>query len=270
MKLEIKLADIALKSLLYEVDVQPKPGLVDPVDHSTHSDMDVFTFIDSAVALRPYFVQFAEAGEKFRGNDLTKLFQLIRPMGVEAEKMMFLATDGINTHKGAIFSLGILLAATGFDRTDIRNTVTQMLRGLTKNDFDNLESKTHLSNGEKLYLKYGITGIRGEAEAGYPVVFEKALPYLKTHFDGDFNSSLLDTLMVIIAESDDSNVIKRGGPKSLKQIQSYAQEILDAGGCSQPKGRELLGTMNAYCNQHNLSLGGSADLLIITIFLFLI
>jgi len=270
MELSTQLANNALKALLYEVDVQPKPGLVDPVDHSTHLDMDVFTFIDSAVSLRPYFEQFAQAGIDFDGEDLTDLFKVIRPIGVEAEKAMFKATFDVNTHKGAIFSLGILLAATGYDREHVREVSMKMLKGLTENDFKDLDKKKKLTNGEKMYLKYGITGIRGEAESGYPVVFEKALPYLKEHFGNSFGHALLDTLMVIISNSYDSNVVKRGNLDSLKNIQAYALSILNVGGCSSSDGQELLDDMNSYCNENNLSLGGSADLLIVTIYLFLI
>lgn len=270
MKLEQKLARAALKSLLYEVDVQPKPGLVDPVGHSTHLDMDVFTFIDSAVSLYPYLEKFAQAGINFQGDDLTELFRSIRPIGIEAEKTMFQATGGVNTHKGAIFSLGILLAATGYDRDNIRAVTMKMLTGLTQNDFKDLDQKKDLTNGERMYLQYGITGIRGEAEKGYPVVFEKSLPFVKAHFGNDFGNVLLDTLMVIISSSYDSNVVKRGNMDSLENVQAYAQNILEAGGCSDPDGREILDDMNSYCTENNLSLGGSADLLIITIYLFLI
>lgn len=264
------LASAALKALLYEVNVQPKPGLVDPVDHSTHLDMDVFTFIDSAVALQPYFEKFVQAGIDFDGENLTALFKLIRPIGIEAEKAMFEATGGTNTHKGAIFSLGILLAASGYDADNIRLVVEKMLRGLTEHDFKDLDHKKNLTNGERMYLQYGITGIRGEAEKGYPIVFEKSLPFLKARFGNDFGTVLLDTLMVIVSESYDSNVVKRGNLDSLENIQKYAEDILEAGGCSHPEGREILDDMNSYCNENNLSLGGSADLLIITIYLFLI
>lgn len=270
MELNVQLANAALKALLYEVDVQPKPGLVDPVDHATHLDMDVFTFIDSAVSLHPYLAEFAQAGIDFKDDDLTKLFSQIRRIGVEAEKSMFEATGGINTHKGAIFSLGILLAAAGYDKDNVQAVTKKMLKGLTENDFKNLDTKRKLTNGERMYLEYGITGIRGEAESGYPIVFEKSLPFLKAHFGNDFGHVLLDTLMVIVSESYDSNVVKRGNLESLKHVQAYAKSVLDAGGCSDPVGREILDDMNSYCNENNLSLGGSADLLIITIYLFLI
>ncbi|AUI71651.1 triphosphoribosyl-dephospho-CoA synthase CitG [Companilactobacillus alimentarius] len=270
MELSEHLADAALKALLYEVDVQPKPGLVDPVDHLTHLDMDVFTFIDSAVSLQPYLKEFAQAGIDFQGDDLRDLFKIIRPIGIKAEKAMFLATENINTHKGAIFSLGILLAASGYDQNNISSVTQEMLQGLTENDFKDLDKKQNLSNGERMYLKYGVTGIRGEAQDGYPIVFDNSLPYLKSQSGNDFNNILLDTLMVIISQSYDSNVVKRGNMDALKNVQKFAQEILNVGGCGNLAGKKVLNDLNNYCNENNLSLGGSADLLIVTIFLSLI
>ena len=270
MKSSKYLADAAMKALLYEVNVHPKPGLVDPVDNSTHLDMNVFTFINSAVALHPYLEEFAQAGIDFDGNDLRDLFKSIRPIGVRAEKEMFKATGNINTHKGAIFSLGIILAACGYDYKNIQLTIKEMLRGLVENDFKALDSKKNLSNGEKMFLKYGVTGIRGEAEKGYPTVFDNSLPYLKSQTDVDLNSMFLNTLMVIVSHSYDSNVVKRGDLNSLERIQKYAKDILNVGGCGNSEGKKILDDMNEYCNKNNLSLGGSADLLIVTIFLFLI
>jgi Triphosphoribosyl-dephospho-CoA synthetase len=95
----------------------------------------------------------------------------------------------------------------------------KMLTGLTQNDFKDLDKKKDLTNGERMYLQYGITGIRGEAEKGYPVVFEKSLPFVKARFGNDFGNVLLDTLMVIISSSYDSNVVKRGNMDSLKNVQ---------------------------------------------------
>lgn len=270
MKSSKYLADAAVKALLYEVNVHPKPGLVDPVDNSTHLDMNVFTFIDSAVSLHPYLEEFAQAGIDFDGDDLRDLFKSIRPIGIKAEEAMFESTNNINTHKGAIFSLGIILAACGYDRDNIQATIKAMLQGLVENDFKALDSKKNLSNGEKMFLKYGVTGIRGEAEKGYPTVFDNSLPYLKSQTDVDLNSMFLNTLMVIVSHSYDSNVVKRGDLNSLERIQKYAKDILNVGGCDNSEGKKILDDMNEYCNKNNLSLGGSADLLIVTIFLFLI
>ena len=99
-----EIVDNALKALLYEAVTLPKPGLVDPVDQGSHEDMDIYTFIDSSVALAPYLSKAAQIGEKFKGYDLTQMFQELRQEGILAEIEMLRATQAVNTHKGAIFS----------------------------------------------------------------------------------------------------------------------------------------------------------------------
>lgn len=99
-----KLAQQAQLALLYEVTCLNKPGLVDPVDAGAHQDMDVFTFLESSVVLTPYFETFVQAGTELRHLPIEATFRTIRQVGLEAERAMFEATEGINTHKGAIFS----------------------------------------------------------------------------------------------------------------------------------------------------------------------
>lgn len=112
-KLSIELAELAQKSILYEAVLTPKPGLVDAVDQGAHKDMNVFTFIDSSSSLFHSFYEYAYAGLTFR-HDEKGLFSEIRNIGIEAEKRMFKSTKNINTHKGINFSLGIILAVSGY------------------------------------------------------------------------------------------------------------------------------------------------------------
>lgn len=266
----------ARKALLYEVSVTPKPGLVDPADVGPHPDMDVFTFIDSATALDDYWTTCFTAGHTFTQPDLTALFHQIRPAGVAAERAMFQATQHVNTHKGAIFSLGVLVAAAGYQTqtapyqtTRTIAVVQAMLKGLTANDFAGLAQKApdQLTAGERQYLKYGTTGIRGQAEAGFPVVTTVSLPYLRQS-QGTRTQRLLNTLMTIVAHTADSNLIKRAGTDTIVPwAQQKAQAILDAGGCQTALGQARLAEMNFIFKEKNLSLGGSADLLILTIYL---
>ncbi|WP_143462541.1 triphosphoribosyl-dephospho-CoA synthase [Levilactobacillus enshiensis] len=266
------LATDALRALLYEVSVTPKPGLVDPASQGPHPDMTVFTFIDSALSLQPYFTQCVAAGEAFTGSDLTALFGQIRPLGVAAEQAMRAATNAVNTHKGAIFSLGILVTASAYAAQadlDLRATVKAMLQGLTTHDFDGLADKPvdQLTAGEKLYLRDGITGIRGEAEAGYPTVFDMALPALRQS-TGTLNQRLLDTLLTIVANSTDTNLVKRAGnAEIIPWAHQQARDYLAAGGSKTTAGWAKLVDLNQVFDRDNLSLGGSADLLILTAFL---
>lgn len=274
--LSLQFANLAVKSMLYEVTVNPKPGLVDPQTSGPHSDMQVFMFIDSAVSLTEYFAKCFAQGVKFKDADLTELFKLIRPIGVKAEATMFEATHGVNTHKGAIFSLGVLVCATGYvKQTEIPTSQKvlqvsrQMLAGLTSNDFKNLASKkpAELTAGEKQFLKYGLSGIRGQAEAGFPSVAKYALPYLK-QADGTLNERLLDTLMIIVQHTEDSNLIKRAGNHEIISIiNQKITHYFELGGSQTKKGYQYLLELNQYFMENNLSLGGSADLLILTIYL---
>lgn len=266
---------MAVQAMLYEVTVNPKPGLVDPISNGSHNDMDVFMFINSAVALDDYYQACYEQGEAFQGTDLTQLFHQIRPLGVAAEQLMFATTHGVNTHKGAIFSLGILVCASGYaSRTNLNSeqvlaTTKKMLVGLTKNDFKNLDTKPsdQLTAGEKQYLKYGLTGIRGQAEAAFPSVRKYALPYLK-QAKGTLNQRLLDTLMVIVKHTEDSNLIKRANTNEIiKIVNDKIDQYFELGGSSTTAGYDYLLDLNQYFTEHNLSLGGSADLLILTIYL---
>lgn len=265
----------ALKSLLYEVSVQPKPGLVDPVSSGPHPDMDVFTFIDSALSLTEYFTACSQLGNQFTKNDLTQLFVQLRRWGLKAEQSMLTATKGVNTHKGAIFSLGIAVGAQAYRKQHNELTFTfvvqQMLVGLTQNDLqtENLKQKQSLTAGQRLYLQYGLTGIRGEAQQGFPTVTNWALPALK-QATGTLNERLLDTLMVILQHSQDTNLIKRAQtPQIIPWAQQQARHFLDLGGAKTVAGKQFLQELNQAFIMKNLSLGGSADLLILTIFLAL-
>lgn len=267
------IVDDALRALLYEVSVNPKPGLVDPVSSGPHPDMDVFTFIDSTVSLREYFTTCATTGVSFTGSALPELFTAIRPVGVAAERSMFAATKGVNTHKGAIFSLGILVTAAAYqlehDQLTLMSIVKAMLVGLTTHDFDHLADKpdAELTAGERQFLQFGITGIRGEAEAGYPTIMTVGLPALKRS-KGTTNQRLLDTLIAIMGHSVDTNLVKRAKSNEIVAwAHQQAQQYFELGGSQTAEGMAFLAELNETFLQRNLSLGGSADLLILTIFL---
>jgi triphosphoribosyl-dephospho-CoA synthase CitG len=267
--LKNKTVENAVKALLYEVVINPKPGLVDPTQNVCHKDMDVFTFIDSALALTSYFEQIYETAAAFTDKDLTLLFQRLRPLGMQAECEMFEATHAVNTHKGAIFSLGILVAAATYSPQNVLETTKKMLAGLTQNDFEKIDKKINLTAGEKQFLKYGLTGIRGEAEAGFPIVAEFALPFLQTS-QGSRNQRLLDTLLKISEVLPDSNLIKRSGsPEILDWYREQVGAYFLAGASRTADGRHIYSLLLEEMAEKNLSLGGSADMLIITIFLAL-
>lgn len=267
-----EIANDAVKALLYEVSVNPKPGLVDPVSSGPHPDMDVFTFIDSSMSLENYFLKAADLGYSYQGQ-LSEMFLELREYGKIAEKTMFEATSQVNTHKGAIFSLGIMTCTMAYSKQQnmaVQDVIKQMLLGLTNHDFTNLAKKNpeNLTAGEIQYLRFCYKGIRGEAEDGFPKVFDVGFPFL-CRATGTKNQKLIDTLLKLISINEDSNLVKRADNdlNIINWARTEAIDVLNSGGSKTKLGMQKLYKMNQKFLDRNLSLGGTADLLILTIFI---
>lgn len=275
------MADLATESILFEVILTPKPGLVDAKDTGSHRDMDIFTFVRSAVSISHGFQEFFCAGYDHMDTP-DALFSHIRPLGMKVEEKMYGVTNSVNTHKGIIFSLGIVLAAVGYyekdraakgtyttkDTGSIFDIVRAMTQGLVLKDFGNLTKHSPRTHGEQLYVEHGFTGIRGEAEAGYPVLEDKALPLLRQMKNTNLTleERLLETLVLLMAYAEDTNVVTRGGIDALYHVQKTAKDFLAKGGVRQTHYREILERMNLDFKEKNLSPGGAADLLSLAIF----
>ena len=265
---------LTLEAMLTEVSVTPKPGLVDRNNSGAHRDMGFFTFIKSAAALRNSFEEFAVAGYSFSDSDIRKLFPIIRLIGIEAEKRMFQATNGINTHKGEIFSLGLLSACAGYlagkglatTPENISSTAARMCEGLCERDFAGVQDKKILTKGERVYIEHGITGIRGEAEAGYPTVIRNSLPSLRKYLSRglSLNDALAFTLINIMAEAWDTNIISRHDIATAERVRQRAASII-----THPTIEEIYKfdceLIDAY-----ISPGGAGDLLAVTYLLLLL
>lgn len=278
-------AKLAEESILTEALLTPKPGLVDAKDSGAHKDMDIFTFVRSAVSLRDGFKEMFLAGA-MNEIPLNNLLSIIRPIGIRMEQEMFGATSGINTHKGIIFSMGLLLAALGRllkedqfagermpslnpqDTERIFSVIMGVTEGLVSKDFANIHRKSVLTHGEKLYLEYGFTGIRGEAEKGYPVLRDEVLPYLRNRKEKlSYEETLLEVLFLLMRHVEDSNIVTRGGIESLGYVRSTAEKFLADGGMRQEDAYEKIQIMNETFISRNLSPGGAADLLSLAIVL---
>ena len=271
---------LALEAMLVEVSVTPKPGLVDRNNSGAHSDMGFFTFLKSAASLRSCFEEFAEAGHVRGTKNFSpdEIFPYIRKIGIESEKIMFDSTNGINTHKGEIFSLGVLCASAGYlagikhniNPEDVMRTAGMMCRGLCERDFAEarMKSPDTLTKGERIYIEHGITGIRGEAEAGYPVVCDYALPALRKYrADGlCLNDSLVMTLIHIMAHNDDTNVIARHGLSVCEEVKERSRDIIM--NMESMKSIDEIRRLDDEFIRRNISPSGSADLLAVTYFLF--
>ena len=262
------LAQAATDALLQEVNLAPKPGLVDPISTGAHKDMTKDTFYQSIEALRPYLLAYAEAGSRHNGTPLD-LFNELRALGKQAEAAMMAATNNINTHKGANFSFALVLGATAHTKGNIPEALHYchlMTRHLIEVDFANLDQKEHLSYGEKLYVEHGITGIRGEAATGYPSLV-KALDYYNTLDKYTPRHRDLLLLLYLMTFVEDGNLIHRGGIDAYKQVQQEAQQLFEEAQ-TLPEA-ELANRLEDYDNvliERNLSPGGSADLLSLTFF----
>lgn len=262
----------ALRALLYEVVTLPKPGLVDPVDHSTHPDMDVYAFIDSSASLIPYFENCIAAAQN-ADDDLLNLFEKIRVLGIEAEKKMFTATGEVNTHKGAIFSLGIILTAFAYAQKNhpnyTLNDIQAIIQQMTCNILDDFHHHQDTA-GKKQFAKYHLTGARGEAYRGFPTVFKIGIPYL-TQTDGTTQEKLINTLLFLAANVEDSNLLKRSNdPQIFEWVKAQIKIFFERGGYQTDAGKEFLNQLNREFTKRNLSLGGTADMLIATIFVCLV
>lgn len=280
-----KIADCALKGILYEVAAAPKPGLVTSNDSGSHSDMDIFTFIDSALAIAPYFYTLAKIGADSKNTSNDAVMEAVRACGLRAEQAMFRATAGVNTHKGMIFAMGMVCVcagiclANGEDVTSGQISIyaKALLHGITEQELlplkalsqEELQQKK-LSHGEKLYLKYGVTGARGEAEQGFPTCMSVGLPALRHSLTTmKENDALVQTLLTIMTEAEDTNVLSRSGREGLLFVRKGAKEILALGGMTTEKGRAAIAAFDTALKEKSISSGGAADMLALTTGIFL-
>lgn len=267
------LAQLGVQAMLDEVMTWPKPGLVDPLENGAHPDMDHFLFVKSALSLESYLFECAQIGLSYTGNKFEELFDEIRRIGKVAESDMFKVTNGINTHKGVVFSLGVMETACGIAIHEnnlatqrLQQIIQQMLQNLVKNDLqDNTNAHTA---GEKQYQKYHLGGVRAEAASGYHAVFEHGLKTYHITQNLPQNDQYIVTLMDLARHTNDSTLIKRAqSPQIIEWKNQQIDHFFDLGATVTEKGRDFLMQMQANFSKRHLSLGGSADLLILTIFI---
>ncbi len=263
-----KTAGAAQRALFCEVCVSPKPGLVDRFNSGSHRDMDLFSFVDSTCALRPYFRRCVMLGAENADAAPETLFYLLRLPGMEAEETMLAATGGVNVHKGAIFSVGVLCAARGrlwalgeTAETDLLSkTVRDMLAGL-KGDFESPSADTA---GKRIFRGTGVTGIRGEAAAGFPSAVGTGLPALESLLESGLplNDAAAAVLLRLICEVEDTNMIKRSSLERFREIQAEIRGLLEK---TPAPSTETIAALDARFIRENLSPGGSADMLALTL-----
>lgn len=295
----------AQKSLLYEAAVYPKPGLVTPLDNGSHKDMNHKTFIDSALSLLPCFISCASIGFETCSLPPADILPMLRAVGKQGEKEMYGATNGVNAHKGAIFLLGLLVAASArvfalrltLAPKRIAEVAAAFVAGIVRRELTPLldeetpaKGLSEHSAGELAYILHRIDGPRGEAERGFPTVLSalaemKNMDYIPFSFNESaataqldaaqtigpesllFREKLAHILIYIMADNADSNLISRGGFDALTEVRNLSRDATAAGGMKTPAGRNKIADMEKTLVQKNLSPGGSADILSCALFL---
>lgn len=252
----------AVQSLLDEVCTTPKPGLVDRDNSGSHRDMDIFTFMASAASLATYFHSCVGIGQDTALENPNETFRQLRTAGLKAEQDMYAATGGVNTHKGAIFTIGILCGAAGrLWKPDCGWEVKALLAevsAMTKEAMEADFQKGGDTVGYRLYSQNGIRGIRGEVAKGLPSIANIGLPVFEKSLNCCFdrNRAGVETLLHLIAQVEDTNMISRGGLEGAKAGAEKTAELLKTE-FSLSDVEEL----NGWFVARNLSPGGCADLL---------
>jgi triphosphoribosyl-dephospho-CoA synthase len=266
-----QVADLAKAALLAELETWPKPGLVSHVDSGSHTDMDASTFKASATAIAPFYDQLALAGAAGSGMNT------LREIGMKAERAMMAATGAVNTHRGAIFGLGLICAAAGavwsgagcaglqWRANVLGATVRQrwgqaIMRGP-------IPLHSHGTNALRLF---GAGGARAQAAAGFPHAIEVGLPALRLGrrlAPDDPEAARVQSFFAILASTEDTNLLYRGGADGLRFAQEQAGGFLRQGGVEQADWRERAASVHRAFIARRLSPGGCADLLAITLFL---
>ena len=271
-----KVGQYLTQAILLEVSTHPKPGLVTRLSNGAHKDMSIFTFMMSSAVLSKAFNDLQDIGQAHRGT-LAELFCKLRSYGVGAEAELLRVTKGVNTQRGILFAGGIVSTVSGYamnmglSRDALLPMIKEMAAGLVARELKNLDHAA-MTAGEKLYYKYGITGIRGEVENGFPSVVNYGLPALEDAFDkgATINDALVHALISLMTVVEDSNVIWRTDYDTLLEVQRIAKNILSLGSVFTEKGRMAIAETERYFLQRRISPGGSADLLSVTITLYLL
>lgn len=267
LSLSERLADLAVDALIDEADLSPKPALVDRRGNGAHTDLHLGLMHASALSLWPAFKEMADAALQY-GEVGVPLREAIGRMGREGEQAMLVTTSGVNTHRGAIWALGLLVAAAALEpQSNAASAVT--LRAARLALLDDRHAPRPLSHGAQVAQRYGARGAREEAQLGFPAVIQRALPQLKRSRaagHGEQNARL-DALLAIMTRLADTCVLYRAGENGLHTMQRGAQAVLDAGGSASLAGRRRLHELDQQLIALNASPGGAADLLAACLFI---
>ncbi len=260
-----RIDELACRALARELELEGKPGLVTPSARGSHADMDYGSFCASIEALRGYFGDCARLGAAACD------FAALQARGRVAERAMFAATGGINTHKGAVFTLGLLAAAAGRQLADTGRLVPESLGAVVARRWGAAiliaaaapGSDVGATHGARVRGRYGLPGAREQAAAGFPVLFATTLTQLEYALarGAGADRAAMHALIATVAELPDTNIAHRGGIDGLQWARHAAAGFVVAGSVFAPGWMSVLDALGEAFVDRWLSPGGSADLL---------
>lgn len=262
-----RIGRLAVRALYHEAVLFPKPGLVSARDSGAHDDMSLATFFRSIVALRGYFPTMVALG------GARAPWRSLAAHGQAAEAVMLRATGGVNTHRGAIFHLGLVCAAAGALTAQGRPVTARAACAFVRHAWARPIAEGLARGGDSHGLHtaraYGAGGARAEAASGFPAVRRWALPAYRAALaaTGDRERAAVQALFALIARVVDSNLLWRAGREGLAFAQAGAARWLANGGVHGPGWRDEARALHAAFVARGLSPGGSADLLAVTLLL---
>ena len=261
------LGRLACQALIAEAELTPKPGLVDRRGAGAHTDLSLTIMKRSALAIEPHFCEMAFISNRTHPGQALR--ERLAVIGRDAERAMLKATNGSNSHKGAIWILGLLISAAAVHVEDDPKVSRIAATAKEIASFADRAAPRLISHGELVGKRYGAAGARGEALRGFPHVVDIGLPVLRSKRASGATQTVarLDTLLSIMSSLNDTCLLYRGGKKALVAAKDGAIAVERAGGSGTAIGRQKLFRLDRRLLELGVSPGGSGDLLAATLFL---
>lgn len=265
------LAECAVDALMDEVNLTPKPALVDRRGNGAHHDLTLDLMERSAQSLKPMFEAMALAALE-QGSVSQRLREAIGKIGRDGEAVMLAETQGVNTHRGAIWASGLLVTATALNSQKTRNIkaseICQIAAEIACLEDRFIPEQTE-SHGQFVQKKYGAGGAKLQAQEGFPVIMQYGLPQLRASRAKHHPevAARVDSLLAMMATLKDTCVLYRSGELGLKRMQKGSKYVLELGGYATDRGKRALQFLEIDLMRLNASPGGVADLLAATLFL---
>ncbi|WP_445346288.1 triphosphoribosyl-dephospho-CoA synthase [Acinetobacter bohemicus] len=267
----ILLADFAVNALVAEVNLTPKPALVDQRGSGAHDDLTLDLMERSAHSLHPMFVAMAHAAFQ-HATCSQALREAIGEIGRVGEATMLDTTNGVNTHRGAIWALGLMVTASALmslDAKPVQAVELCQLAGKIAQFGDRFIPQQALSHGQQVQKVFGRNGAKAQAQQGFPTIVKFGLPELdkSRQTQGNETTARVDALLAMMTTLDDTCVLYRAGETGLARMQQGAQDVLDLGGYSTFAGQQAFNSLEQDLLRLRASPGGVADLLAATLFI---